>query len=140
MKFLVPFLTCLTAAYAQSITIYSPSVGDTLAPGQTTIVQIATPDFLSSSKEVSVAIGINPCSPSSCLSPSDILGHLLYSGSYNPQWHSDKSALQPFQNFSVTIPTVIPKGQASIGVAHFALVGAGLAPWLETKNVTVVIH
>ena len=28
MKFLVTILTCLTAAYSQSITIHSPSVGD----------------------------------------------------------------------------------------------------------------
>ena len=83
-------------------------------------------DFLSSSKEVSVAIGINPCSPSSCLPPSEILGRPLYSGPYHPRYDSDKPFLQPYQNFSVTIPTTIPKGRANIGVAHFTLVGVHL--------------
>jgi len=83
-------------------------------------------DFLSSSKEVSVAIGIDPCSPSSCLPSNLILGRLLYSGSYNPRWDSNKPFVQPYQNFSVTVPTNIPKGWANVGVAHFALIGVHL--------------
>ena len=43
MKSLVQILACLTITYAQGIAIYSPSTGDTLSPGQDTVVQIATP-------------------------------------------------------------------------------------------------
>ncbi|KAJ3564315.1 hypothetical protein NP233_g8377 [Leucocoprinus birnbaumii] len=136
MKFIAALLACVTAAAAQSIRIAAPVAGTHLSPGQSTVVEVTTPDFLSSSVEVAVAIGISPCSSGSCRSPSSTLGNLLYSGPYQPQLEGATRV----QNFTVTVPSFIPQGQAIIGVAHFALIGASLQPWLETQNVSVVIQ
>ncbi|KAF5348504.1 hypothetical protein D9756_009644 [Leucocoprinus leucothites] len=140
MKVLTALLAGLTVVSAQSVMIGAPPAGAQLTVGQSTVVEIITPNFLSSSKEVSVAIGITSCASGFCPSPSDTLGNLLYSGPYNPQRVPGDPFLQPNQNFTVTIPGHLPKGPATIGVAHFALIGAGLQPWLETKNVSVVIQ
>ncbi|KAF5348503.1 hypothetical protein D9756_009645 [Leucocoprinus leucothites] len=140
MKVFAALLAGLTAVSAQTIMIGAPSSGAQLTAGQSTVVQIFTPNFLSSSKEVSVAIGISSCSSGFCRSPSDTLGNLLYSGTYSPQRDPNGSSSRISENFTVTIPSNIAKGQAILGVAHFALIGASLQPWLETKNVSVVVQ
>lgn len=55
MKSLVQILACLTITYAQGIAIYSPSTGDTLSPGQDTVVQIATPVCMHTKLETQIS-------------------------------------------------------------------------------------
>lgn len=55
MKSLVHILACLTVTYAQGIAIYSPSTGDTLSPGQDTVVQIATPVCMHTKLETQIS-------------------------------------------------------------------------------------
>ena len=56
--------------------------------------------------------------PSNC-SPSQ-LGTILYNGPYDPEFHGPG---QQYENFTVTIPTGIPKGAAQIAIARFFLIG-----------------
>ncbi|KAJ3564314.1 hypothetical protein NP233_g8376 [Leucocoprinus birnbaumii] len=139
MKIFAAILAGLTAVTAQSIVIGAPAPGTKLTAGQSTVINVETPAFLSSSQEVAVAIGIASC-VSFCPPTDEFLGNLLYQGSYTPKRVLNDPLQQPNQNFTVTIPSHFPKGLASIGVAHFALIGAGLQPWLQTKNVSVVIQ
>ncbi|KAG5635275.1 hypothetical protein H0H81_011838 [Sphagnurus paluster] len=92
---------------------------------------------LQSSVEVAVVIGFESCPTYSCHPASDGIGTVLYNGKYNPQYRTP--GLPPYQNFSVLIPFTAPQGPAQLNLAHFALTGAGLAPFLETSNVTVFV-
>jgi hypothetical protein len=51
------------------------------------------------------------------------MGNVLYAGGYNPQFNPSDPESQPFQNFTVTIPAYLPAGPATLGVAHFSLIG-----------------
>ncbi|KAF9445455.1 hypothetical protein P691DRAFT_675614 [Macrolepiota fuliginosa MF-IS2] len=139
MQIIAALLACATAALAQRVAISAPLDQAHLTAGQSTVVEIDRPDFLSSAQEVAVVIGVQSC-VTRCPAPSDTMGQVLYSGSYNPQRDPANRTKQPFQNFTVTVPSNLPKGPAQIGVAHFSLIGAGLMPFLETTNVSVIIQ
>lgn len=82
---------------------------------------------LTGSEDVSIVIGLESCSafPNGC-SPVDmteIMGTLLYVGPYNPQLDESQPWKEPYQNFSVLVPSTFTLGPASLNVAHFVLVG-----------------
>ncbi|KXN82043.1 hypothetical protein AN958_03294 [Leucoagaricus sp. SymC.cos] len=142
MKVFAALLLGASAGFAQRITIGVPQDQATFSAGQSFVVEIDRPNFQSSAQEVSVVIGINSCAGfnGECPSPSDTMGTVLYSGSYNPQLVTSMPFKPPHQNFTVTVPPRIQKGPAQIGVAHFSLIGASLSPFLETKNTSVIIQ
>ncbi|OKL58170.1 hypothetical protein UA08_06413 [Talaromyces atroroseus] len=124
-------------ALAQSVQIGLPDAGTVLNPGEDYTVQIQCPDSLTSSQEVALVIGIQQCQNGHCFPPDETLGNLLYSGSFNPQFH--EPSLPPYQNFTVHIPDTMSSESALVGVAHFALVGDSFAPLIDYHNQSVSI-
>ncbi|KAF8990719.1 hypothetical protein BDQ17DRAFT_1313714 [Cyathus striatus] len=132
-------LTALPIAFAQRVFISSPADGATVSRGQSVVVEVDRPNFLSSAEEVAVVLGLQYCTPT-CRPPTDIMGTILYNGPYNPQYSSPTDAKPPHQNFTIVIPQSATVGNAQLGLAHFQLLGAGLAPFSETLNITLNIN
>ncbi|GLB41551.1 hypothetical protein LshimejAT787_1001510 [Lyophyllum shimeji] len=127
----------LAGVSAQSINIGYPQDGATVQAGSNLTVEIDRPNTLSGSTEIAVVIGVQSCASSPCHSPADGLGNILYNGGYKPQYNQPPDSKPPHQNFTVTIPSTLAKGKALLGVAHMTLIGAGAAPILETRNITL---
>ena len=125
---------------------------------------------LTGSTEVGIAIGLWPCGgpkgTSKCASTdvSQVLGNVVYTGSFKPEYDSTDPTKPPHQNFEVTVPSSFSPGQVSLGVAHLSLVGvsvlrvrppclervltgslspfvmqAGSEPFYEFTNITLVV-
>ncbi|KAF8990721.1 hypothetical protein BDQ17DRAFT_1181324, partial [Cyathus striatus] len=122
----------------QRVLIASPADGTTVTRGQSLIVEVDRPNFTSSAEEVAIVLGLQSCTPT-CRPPTDIMGTILYNGPYNPQLSSPTDPKPPRQNFTIIIPDSTTVGTAQLGLAHFQLLGAGLAPFTETLNVTLNI-
>ncbi|KAF8991184.1 hypothetical protein BDQ17DRAFT_1333028 [Cyathus striatus] len=132
-------LTSLPLAFAQRAVISSPADGSTVSRGQSVVVEVDRPNFLINAEEVAVVLGLQYCVPT-CAPPTDIMGAILYNGPYNPQYSSPPDAKPPHQNFTIVIPQSATVGKAQLGLAHFRLLGAGLAPFIETFNITLNIN
>jgi len=134
------FSFAITKCNAQASFIRIPSAGAVITAGQNITVQIVRPNSIEGSQEVGLAIGLVNCPTSPCPTPAEEMGRVLYAGSFNPQLHEIPG--EPYQNFSVYIPTVAEgdsTGTAQIQVARLHLIGAGPSPILELNNVTVSI-
>ncbi|KAL2846154.1 hypothetical protein BJY01DRAFT_247331 [Aspergillus pseudoustus] len=130
-------LTSLAAtALAQNVFVNLPE-GPNIAAGSDVIVQVTRPNSLTGSREIAVAIGIQPCYNGRCLPAESTLGTVLYNGPYTPQIH-EWSGL-PYENFTVTVPTDLAKGTAIVGVAHATLIGAANWAFLEVVNATATV-
>ncbi|KAF8121705.1 hypothetical protein EV363DRAFT_1362959 [Boletus edulis] len=133
------FTLCLfaTTVFAQAAFIGLPTFNQTVYAGTDLIVQVQSPDSLTSVEQVAVAIGLESCpNTPACGAPSGGLGIILYYGLFDPQFHGPGV---PYENFTVQIPSTVPAGTAAIAVAHFALVGDGNYPLFETLNQTITI-
>ncbi|KAJ7434540.1 hypothetical protein B0H11DRAFT_2118394 [Mycena galericulata] len=105
-------------------------------------------DTLTGSTELALVIGFLSCpgpessgSSSNCPSPLDEIGTILYNGSYDPDFHNGGEGLKPpYQNFSVVIPRDAESGVAQLSATHFSLVGAGPFPFLQSRNVTLLVE
>ncbi|KAF8075233.1 hypothetical protein FPV67DRAFT_1446175 [Lyophyllum atratum] len=141
MKFfttLAALSTFLAAASAQSIAIGFPADGVSVQAGSKVVVEIDRPNSLSGSTEVAIVIGLQSCATSPCRPVTDGMGTVLYNGGYKPQYQQNAPGHKPpHQNFTVLIPSNTAKGKAQLGVTHVSLIGAGLAPFLETRNITL---
>ncbi|KAN0077999.1 hypothetical protein V8E55_010056 [Tylopilus felleus] len=137
LKFLFALFLFAAATFAQSVDIGLPTYNQTVNAGSNLIVQVQRPNFLSSSEEVAIVIGLRSCLNRPCIPPSSYMGTILYNGPFDPQYH--EVYLQPYQNFTVQVPGSFTKGTALIGVAHVALIGAGFYPFLQTLNQTITI-
>ncbi|KAF7303637.1 hypothetical protein MIND_00593000 [Mycena indigotica] len=141
---LIPRLTVLAALLvginAQTAQIGAPPPGTHVRPGSSLVVEVDRPDSLTGSIEVAVVIGCVSCAGRpSCPAPSDITGSILYNGPFNPQFQQGTLGKPPHQNFTVTIPQNIQKGPAQLNLVHATLIGAGLFPFLETRNISLVV-
>jgi len=131
-----------TAAFAQVVSIGSPSPNAVIAAGQPLTVEVFKPNAQSPSTDVALIIAIAPCSNNHCPDPSQQLGSILYTGPFNPIAHpQDASGWKPpYQNFTVTVPEGLQGGeQVVLSVTHFALIGAGPSPFLEQKTVDLTV-
>ncbi|TFK49566.1 hypothetical protein OE88DRAFT_1662087 [Heliocybe sulcata] len=133
-------LACLAAsAMAQSIDIGAPANGSLVSSGTNIVVEVDRPDTLTGSQEVAIVIAIRSCFGGVCANPADVLGSILYTGSFNPAFTSEPGtgSKPPHQNISVAIPSTLQSGPATLSVTHLSLVGAGPFPLFEIKNVTL---
>ncbi|KAF9260742.1 hypothetical protein L218DRAFT_932259 [Marasmius fiardii PR-910] len=130
----------IASVLAQRAEIGIPQDGAQVTAGSTVTVRIDRPNFQSSTQEVAIVLGFQPCPSSPCHAASDGVGEILYTGPYNPVFETPTSSLPPYQNFSLTIPASTPKGAAQLSLTHFSMIGASRVPFLEVKavNVTVV--
>ncbi|KAH0826866.1 hypothetical protein J3R83DRAFT_4404 [Lanmaoa asiatica] len=126
-----------TAVFAQGAVIGLPMAQQTVSAGDNLVVQVQRPNTLTGSEEVAVAIGLQSCPNRPCTPPSSFMGSILYNGPFDPVYH--EPYLPPYQNFTVQVPSSVATGTALIGVAHVTLIGAGLYPFLETLNQTIII-
>ena len=55
-----------------------------------------------------------------------MLGDVVYTGSYKPEFNSKTPQKPPHQNFEITVPKSFKPGQVSLGVAHLSLVGVSI--------------
>ncbi|KAF8878441.1 hypothetical protein BD779DRAFT_1474796 [Infundibulicybe gibba] len=134
-------LISATLVAAQNVAIGFPADGAAVTAGTNVTVEIDRPNSLSGSTEVAVVIGLQSCPTTDCASPSSILGTILYNGPYSPAFQPGAPGFKPpHQNFTVLIPSTAQKGRARLGVAHMSLIGAGLAPFMETLNVSLTIN
>ncbi|PPQ78749.1 hypothetical protein CVT25_010752 [Psilocybe cyanescens] len=119
---------CSLSASAQSAVLSYPRDGTKVQAGSKLTVEVDRPNSLSGSTEVAVVIAVNSCNNGVCASPQAILGQILYNGPFNPQYQSSAIGYQiPGQNFTVTLPSDLGKGPASLNVFHVALYGHVLA-------------
>ncbi|OJT12816.1 hypothetical protein TRAPUB_10651 [Trametes pubescens] len=150
-----PIVYLLTVAYfalvalGQRIAIGAPTEWATVKPGSNITVEVDRPMTLTGSDEVAIAIGLWPCAGfgdeanRTCaeMDVTQVLGNVLYTGTYAPQLPPPPEFEKPpYQNFTVTVPANFATGQASLGVAHFSLVGASAMPFLEVANITLIIQ
>ncbi|KAJ7149659.1 hypothetical protein C8R46DRAFT_522498 [Mycena filopes] len=140
MKFSLPLalltsLAAATTAYA-GVVLNAPLPGATLHPGSNFTVEIETPNGLTPTIDISVAIGLLPCGKFCPPGDPDAMGTILYHGPYTPQLDANRHVTQ---NFTLTIPSSFSTGPAQLNVARFALIGAGPFPDLHTLNITVEV-
>ncbi|PYH48541.1 uncharacterized protein BP01DRAFT_353705 [Aspergillus saccharolyticus JOP 1030-1] len=122
MKSLITLAACATTALAQGIFINSPPANSQLQVGETITVQVARGDYIQAMTEIGIAIGIQSCPDTRpCAPPNEYLQDLLYTGPFDPEYHTD--FYDEYQNFTLTVPDVT--GPAQIGVTRAYLVGAG---------------
>ncbi|ORX58909.1 hypothetical protein DM01DRAFT_1333525 [Hesseltinella vesiculosa] len=128
----------LCMAQAQRIFIQTPTNGQKVKLGQKITVQIVRPIGLQGSIEAGLAIGLYPCSGKTCPKPATEFGDVLYHGQYNPQRHELPG--HPYQNFTITLPSeTFYKGNSSLNVGRFHLIGAGPSANLELESVTLQV-
>ncbi|KII83245.1 hypothetical protein PLICRDRAFT_180650 [Plicaturopsis crispa FD-325 SS-3] len=128
------------SALAQSIQIGAPAAGTSVSPGSSLVVEVDRPNSLTGSQEVAIVIALDSCSSSGgCRPPSDVLGNILYSGGFNPEYSTPADGKPPHQNFTVQIPSGAQSGTNLLTVTHFSLVGAGPYPLFEYRNITLNI-
>ncbi|OBZ66816.1 hypothetical protein A0H81_13332 [Grifola frondosa] len=146
---LLSFLACFTAsALAQRIAIGAPARFSTVARGSNITVEVDKPNALTGSKDIAIVIGLVSCNgheKNECASfdVTQVVGQILYSGPYKPQYETQQPGVPfkpPYQNFTVQVPATFQKGQASLSVSHFSLVGAGPYPFLDVQNTTLIVQ
>ncbi|KAF4772079.1 hypothetical protein HAV15_004870 [Penicillium sp. str.  len=86
-------------------------------------VQIAK-NSLTGSTEIAVVIGISTCASTACPPAGEVMGTILYHGGFDPQYH--EASQLPYQNFTVTVPTLITAGNGQINIANVVLVGVSI--------------
>ncbi|KIK05300.1 hypothetical protein K443DRAFT_360114 [Laccaria amethystina LaAM-08-1] len=144
------------AATSQTIDIGYPTNSAVLHAGEQLTAEIDRPNSIIGCIEVGIALAIISCVNGQCPSPSERLGSVLYAGPFNPQAHGGGRF---YQNFTVTVPSFLPNGQALFTLTHLCLLGvrqhismspkitnhyglrskAGPFPLLEYRNATVTI-
>ncbi|PIL22920.1 hypothetical protein GSI_15616 [Ganoderma sinense ZZ0214-1] len=145
MKFALALIAFAASALAQHIEIGTPNNFAEVKAGSKITVEVNRPNSLTASTEVGIAIGLWPCGgpkgTSKCASTdvSQVLGNVVYTGSYKAEYDSAQPSKPPHQTFEVTVPTSFSKGEVSLGVAHLFLMGAGSEPVYEFVNTTLVI-
>ncbi|EMD40034.1 hypothetical protein CERSUDRAFT_81333 [Gelatoporia subvermispora B] len=145
-KSVVFALGLAASVLAQNIQIGGPAEFASITAGSNITVEVDRPDSLTGSQEVAIVIALNSCSghPDNSCASFDVtqdLGHILYSGPYDPEFHQGAGLPNkpPYQNFSVQVPSNLPAGEAALTVSHFSLVGAGPFPFFEVKNITLTV-
>ncbi|KAI1829402.1 hypothetical protein DTO027I6_9617 [Penicillium roqueforti] len=137
MKSIVSLVAFAGVSLAQNFIIGLPTAGQNLSKGSNVVIQVKRPNSLTGSTEIAVVIGISSCVSTACRPAGEVMGTILYRGDFDPQYY--EASKPPYQNFTITVPNLIPAGNAQINIAHAALVGAGASPYLETLNRTVVV-
>ncbi|EIW76490.1 hypothetical protein CONPUDRAFT_111470 [Coniophora puteana RWD-64-598 SS2] len=136
-SFLVVAAGFASSALAQTINIGYPTSGTTLHRGKSVTVEIQRPNSIMGCTEVGIALAVIGCSSaSSCPSPSQQLGSVLYSGPFTPTGHGQAGY---YQNFTVTIPDYLNPGPGLFSLTHLCLIGAGPFPLLEFRNASVTL-
>ncbi|KAL6297943.1 hypothetical protein BKA93DRAFT_745099 [Sparassis latifolia] len=130
-------LACLAAtALAQSAFINLPVEYDSFSPGDNLTVQITRPDTLTGSDEVAIAIALQSCASytggCAVFDVTQRLGTVLYQGPFAPAFEP-VGFYEPYQNFTVQVPTSFSTGQASLSLSHFSLVG--VSPFLSLRGI-----
>ncbi|GJE93122.1 hypothetical protein PsYK624_092810 [Phanerochaete sordida] len=143
MKFFAAVAALATAAFAQNITIASPSSGTSVHAGEQLLVDVAKPNSQTSSQEIVLLLSLVHCATEGCADTFDpsagAVGQILYQGAYSPQYHSEAEVYgAPYQNFTVTMPSSLSPGdQVALIATHLSLVGAGQYTNLQNTYVAL---
>ncbi|KIJ18691.1 hypothetical protein PAXINDRAFT_167254 [Paxillus involutus ATCC 200175] len=138
LKYGISVALFVSAALAQGITIVLPAAGSTVTPGSSITVQIGTDIFIENLETIGIAIGLQSCpSGSGCGTADQGIGTILYTGLFDPVPGPEYNGL--YQDFTVTIPSSSPAGQANLAVADFFLVGLSQVPSMAFANASLTI-
>ncbi|EPQ52378.1 hypothetical protein GLOTRDRAFT_95968 [Gloeophyllum trabeum ATCC 11539] len=137
MRLALVLASLVAAAFGQSIEIGAPSPGTTVSAGSNITISVFKPNSLTGSTEVGLVLALNPCRNNTCYAPTEVLGNVLYSGAWQPDYSQPAGALPPHQNFTVQVPEGLESGPAVLSASHMVLIGAGPAPDMECVNITV---
>ncbi|KAL2809130.1 hypothetical protein BJX63DRAFT_406675 [Aspergillus granulosus] len=136
MKTFTLLTSFVATALAQNVFVNLPE-GPNIQAGGEVLIQVVRPNSLTGSRDMAVAIGIQPCNGGRCLPAESTLGTAIYNGPYTPQIH--ESSGMPYENFTLAVPADLATGPAVVGVAHAALVGASNWPFFEVVNTTATV-
>ncbi|KAL5508255.1 hypothetical protein ACEPAH_5874 [Sanghuangporus vaninii] len=121
----------------QMVSFAAPAPGETLIPGSSIVVELDSANGLTNFQHISVALGVAlGVAPVPNDTSTPTIGTMLFAGNYTPTLHEQNKPM--YQNFTLTIPDGQVSGNSTLSVAHFYLVGAGLEPILETRNISVM--
>ena len=70
-------------------------------------------------------VGFAPAGTCDGVDFSDDLGTTLYLGPFAPEFHGPGL---PYQNFTVLVPSFVPKGAAALTLSHWSLAGVSACP------------
>ncbi|KAF8844282.1 hypothetical protein BDN67DRAFT_978187 [Paxillus ammoniavirescens] len=128
----------VSTALAQGITIVSPVPGSTVTSGSSITIRVGTNIFIENLETIGIAIGLQSCpNGSGCSTADQGIGTILYTGPFNPLLGPEYYG--PYQDFTVTIPSSTPAGQANLAAADFYLVGASQVPEMAFANASLII-
>ncbi|KAJ6003871.1 hypothetical protein N7540_013153 [Penicillium herquei] len=130
MNYISALTVFVGTALAQNAAIGLPVQRQTVVAGSDLIVQVLRP-------EMAIAIGLSFCTNGSCSPANEDMGMIMYNGNFKPVSH--EKFLPPYQNFTVLVPSNSKSGKAQVNVAHAALVGADLYPYIEGLNQSIII-
>ncbi|KAI6040412.1 hypothetical protein EDC04DRAFT_1509270 [Pisolithus marmoratus] len=122
---------------AQTIELGYPTDGVVFRAGETFQAQVMLPYSMASCIDVGIALAIDSCPNGLCPQPSTELGSVLYAGPWNPTVLAEGRGF--YQNFTVQVPAYMTTGSAIFTLTHLCLLGAGPAPFLEYRNVSISI-
>ncbi|KAK7029639.1 hypothetical protein VNI00_014337 [Paramarasmius palmivorus] len=142
MKFATPLIAALTFATTAlavpgKASIGSPEMWADVAAGTNVTIRVDVEPIPQNINEVGIAIGLQSCEQGKCFQTDDMLGTVVYQGKFNPVYNGSTPSLPPHENINVYIPADFPKGNAILGLANLALVGASSAPLYNTYNISV---
>ncbi|KAF8844284.1 hypothetical protein BDN67DRAFT_978188 [Paxillus ammoniavirescens] len=128
----------VSTALAQGITIVSPAPGSTVTSGSSITVQVGTDIFIENLETIGIAIGLQSCpNGSGCSTADQGIGTILYMGLFDPLLGPEYNGL--YQDFTVTIPSSTPVGQANLAVADFYLVALSQVPEMAFGNASLIV-
>ncbi|GJE93145.1 hypothetical protein PsYK624_093040 [Phanerochaete sordida] len=141
MKFFAVIAALATAAFAQNITIISPSSGTSVHAGEQLTVAVAKPNSQTTSQEIVLLISVVQCATEGCADTFDAsagaVGQILYNGPYDPQYLA-AAVDAPYENFPVTMPSDLSPGdQIALIATHLSLVGTGTYTNLQNTYVAL---
>ncbi|KLO10767.1 hypothetical protein SCHPADRAFT_502195 [Schizopora paradoxa] len=140
MKTIFAVVALAASAFAQTVNIGFPLPGQNISAGSSVNVQVEEGRQLDALTEIGIAVTLQHCQQNPCEDVSEDLGTIFFAGPFQPQnFQPPASSGEPYQNFTVNIPSSFAKGPAVFSVPHAALFGLGPEFFTQISNVTVNI-
>ncbi|KAJ7587544.1 hypothetical protein C8J56DRAFT_1081841 [Mycena floridula] len=134
----------ISSTAAQTFAIGAPAAGSTVHRGQSVTVRIQVPIDTSPEAgelDLALAIGLLSCPTTTCAAPSADLGETLFTGVYQGQGALPNTLIS-FENFTLTVPSDFPVGNASFHALRtflLTLPGGHSFPANESAGLDVMV-
>ncbi|PSS34133.1 hypothetical protein PHLCEN_2v1843 [Hermanssonia centrifuga] len=138
LKSILFLATSAVGIVAQTVSVNTPRPGDTISASSSFTVEVQQAKIAGEVDEISIFIGIAPCSGGSC----DDVGQVLYNGAYDPQQDPNNIGKGLFEDFLVQLPAGYPTGDSVLTVFHIAdtqAPGGPLVPIFDSTTISVTV-